>query len=105
MPMTINGVGTRYVGKSNVSVRGARCEHCHRESALESYDTRLFFVVFFIPVIPLGRKRIVDECSSCSRHYAVNAEQYQEARAQTLNESMEKFRAQPSPETAAEFHG
>src|SRR5262249_29600370 len=36
---------------------------------LSSYDTTLFFVVLYLPIIPLGRKRILDQCSRCKRHF------------------------------------
>ena len=58
MPTTINGIGTRYFGRRNPSTRSDVCRHCDRLAVLDSYDTRLWFVIAFIPIIPLGRKRI-----------------------------------------------
>src|SRR3954453_990530 len=104
MPTTYNGIGTHYYGKKNRSVRTAVCGACHRVGNLESYDTRLWFVILFIPVIPLGRKRIIDKCPSCTRHMAASADAYEVARQLQTSEGLEKYRRQPSPEAALEAH-
>ena len=62
MPTTYNGIGTHYYGKRNLEVENAQCEFCDNYGALESYETGLYFVVLFIPLIPLGRKQILDQC-------------------------------------------
>ena len=77
MPTTYNGIGTHYYGRKNRNVRHGVCRSCGAEGPLESYDTRLWFVVVFIPVIPLGRKRIIDQCSRCSRHWAASQDQWE----------------------------
>lgn len=105
MPSTINGIGTSYVGKSNLTQREGQCHSCNRHAFLISYDTRLCFVVFFIPVIPLGRKRIVDQCSICTRHYSMGADQYQKVSTESIDEGMKQFKNDPSAETALGVHG
>ncbi len=105
MPTTVNGIGTQYYGKKNVTVRTATCASCHCVGALESYDTRLWFVIIFIPVIPLGRKRIMDECPSCHRHYVASADVYEQAKQLQTSGSLEQYHREPSPETALWAHG
>ncbi len=56
MPFRINGIGTTYIGRQNAHSESGVCESCHRAGALTSYETRLWFSVFFIPVIPLVRQ-------------------------------------------------
>ena len=51
MPSVYNGIGTWYYGKNNIHRRVSYCNQCNRVGELESYDTPLEFVVFFIPVI------------------------------------------------------
>lgn len=104
MPVTVNGVGTRYYGKKNISVRTAACASCQRIGALESYDTRLWFVILFIPIIPLGRKRIIDECPSCRRHFVAGADAYEQAKQLQTSGAMEHYHREPSPETALAAH-
>ncbi len=53
MPGSVNGIGTTYYGKKELRTRTGACERCHKEADLRSYQTRLWFIIFFIPVIPL----------------------------------------------------
>ncbi len=95
MPQIINGCGTWYYGKRNVVKREGVCEACGGYSALTSYDTRLFVVFIMIPIIPLGRKRIIDECSSCRRHRAMRMSDWESAR-QRIAEASEAYRQSPT---------
>ncbi len=104
MPITYNGIGTRYQGKSNVEIRPGRCRSCNRSVQLESYDTRLWFVIVFIPVIPLGRKRILDFCPACRRHYVSDLDKWETARQLETSGAMDKFRSSPTPENAIAAH-
>ena len=71
MPTTINGIGTTYYGKKNLKTYEGQCEFCHRVVDVQEYETRHWFVVLLIPVIPLGRKQILDFCTACQRHRAL----------------------------------
>ena len=104
MPSTVNGIGTHYYGKKNLQKRPGPCPHCGRAVELTSYNTRLWFVVFFIPVFPLHRKRIIDYCSACTRHYAVDLQKWETARQLEVSGAMEEFRARPTPEAAIAAH-
>jgi tetratricopeptide (TPR) repeat protein len=105
MPTTYNGIGTHYYGKKSRQVRSGACRACGAQGQLESYDTRLWFVVLFIPVIPLGRKRIIDQCPVCRRHFAAPRDQFEVARQLNLSGAIQRYRSQPSPEGALEVHG
>ena len=85
--------------------RTAACKSCQRVGNLESYDTRLWFVVVFIPIIPLGRKRIIDKCPSCTRHYVMKADVYEQSKQLQISAGLERFRREPSAGAAIEAHG
>ncbi len=104
MPTTYNGIGTRYYGEKNAQTRPGPCPHCGRMVELKSYDTRLWFVIVFIPVIPLGRKRIVDYCPACTRHFAADAEKWETAKQLEVSGALDKFKSSPTPEAAIETH-
>ena len=104
MPSTYNGIGTHYYGRKNLQKRPGSCPHCGRGVELTSYDTRLWFVVFLIPLIPLGRKRIVDYCPACTRHYAIDAAKWEAAKQVEVSGAIEKYRAHPTPEDAIALH-
>ena len=104
MPTTITGIGTHYYGKRDVARRPGTCQHCGAEGNLESYTTRLFFVVIFIPIIPLKRVRILDSCPRCSRHWIVDPEKYEMSRQLAVSGALEKYRDEPSEESALVAH-
>jgi tetratricopeptide (TPR) repeat protein len=104
MPSTYNGIGTHYYGKKNIQKRPGPCPHCGSLVELASYDTRLWFVVVFIPIIPLSRKRIIDYCPTCTRHYAMDADKWEAAKQLEVSGAMEKFRVGGTPEDAMAAH-
>jgi tetratricopeptide (TPR) repeat protein len=104
MPATYNGIGTHYYGKRNVETRVNVCQHCGKEGTLTSYDTRLWVVLVFIPVFPLERKRILDYCSNCSRHYAVNLQKWRTAGQLEVSGAEETYRTSPTAENAITLH-
>ncbi len=105
MPTTVNGIGTHYYGRKNLSTRHGVCQACNRQSRLQSYDTRLWFVVLYIPVIPLGRKRIMDQCSICHRHWAADQQQWIMGGQLSVSGAKDRYRAAPSVPAALEAHG
>ncbi|HEX7185803.1 MAG TPA: tetratricopeptide repeat protein [Thermoanaerobaculia bacterium] len=84
MPYTLNGVGTRYYGRRNVSALDANCPFCGRFVRLSSYDTREFFCFVYIPLIPLRKFRIQSDCPACSRHHRFPLAQFREEMETTL---------------------
>lgn len=102
MPQVMNGCGTWYYGKRNrVDYEGV-CRACGHQATLTSYDTRLYVVIIFVPVIPLAAKRIVEQCSVCTRHAAVPLDDWNRA-IRRARESADAYRAAPTdPELARE---
>ncbi|HZW05951.1 MAG TPA: hypothetical protein VFF65_02415, partial [Phycisphaerales bacterium] len=104
--MTVNSVGTRYSGCDNLSVRRDRCEHCGQVADLSSYDTRLFFVALYVPLIPLARKRIIKECSSCRRHLVMPLDVWERERTEKLGGAVADWSAsRDNPQLAARAVG
>lgn len=95
MPYTFNGIGTWYWGKRNIDKRMDTCEFCGQFGELVSYDTMLYFVVIYLPIIPLGRKRIIDDCPACRRHRAISLKEYLEARQRDLQKILEELKNDP----------
>jgi len=91
MPHTVNGCGTWYYGKKNEQQYMGHCGSCGKFTALRSYDTRLYVVALFIPIIPLVRRRIIEECAICRRHRVLSLSQWQEARRR-IEQAIEAYR-------------
>lgn len=103
MPYTINGIGTHYYGAKNRSARVDVCTQCGRSATLTSYDTREWFCFVFIPVIPLGKYRILNQCSSCRRHQRMKTADFQselEAAVAPLREAIRRSPRDPEPYVA-----
>ena len=84
MPYTINGIGTTYAFSSAKSSYFGTCEFCGKEGILKSYDTWNAFCFLFIPLIPLRKRRILDECSSCQRHRYLPIKEWEARLAGTM---------------------
>ena len=104
MPTTYNGCGTRYCGKKNVQSRPGPCASCNRAVTLSSYDTRLWVVILFIPVIPLKRMRIIDYCPACTRHYAMEAQKWETTKQLEVSGALDRFRTDPTAESGIAVH-
>jgi tetratricopeptide (TPR) repeat protein len=100
LPYTLNGIGTHYYGRSNQSAHVGACKSCKRSATLASYDTREWFCVLFIPLIPLTKFRILDECSSCRRHFRMKASEFQDKMQKSvapLREAIQRSPRDPQP--------
>jgi tetratricopeptide (TPR) repeat protein len=100
MPHTINGIGTWYYGKRRIHTVKDACEFCGKLTSLESYDTTLYFVVVMVPIIPLGQKRILQQCASCQRHRVVNLAQWEAGKALRCEQVLEKLKNDPEDREA-----
>ena len=105
MPKSYNGVGTHYYVRKNKKSRTAVCQHCGHKAELTSYETRLWFVFVFIPLLPLGRKRVSDQCAVCNRHFAIDLKQWQTGRQSETASAIQRYREDRSEEAALEVHG
>ncbi|MFN0050619.1 MAG: tetratricopeptide repeat protein [Planctomycetales bacterium] len=106
MPTRINGIGTAYIGRGNRQASDGVCESCHRATVLENYETRLWFTVLFIPVIPLTRQQILNYCPICTRHQAVPFAEWEQLRQAAIDDSAGKLAEnKDDPQAAIEMHG
>jgi tetratricopeptide (TPR) repeat protein len=92
MPSTINGIGTWYYGRDNVHRHGGTCEFCQNHGTLTSYDTTLFFTLLYVPLVPLRRMHVIDECPSCRKHRAMSLRQWEDLRERTLADTFAAYR-------------
>lgn len=105
MPYTLNGIGTWYYGKRERVEYFGTCSQCTAPGRLASYDTRLYFVIGYIPVLPLQRTHVLDDCPSCKRHLAMTLEGWQQALASAAEAERAFDREPASREKAVEAIG
>ncbi len=104
MPITVNGIGTSYYGKKNLAKSNAVCPACHRLTQLASYETGHYFVVLYIPIIPLGRKQIIDDCPHCMKHRVVPLKQWREIKQNAIAHSTHELMQNVNDSKAALKH-
>lgn len=95
MPFTINGIGTHYWGKRHVYRESATCQYCNAYGEKISYDTTLFFTIFFLPVIPIGQKRIFQQCPKCTRHRVMPLKEWEGLKKRNVSELSAQIQSNP----------
>ena len=104
MPATINGIGTHYYGAKNRSARVDTCKQCGRSATLSSYDTREWFCVLFIPLIPMRKFRIMNDCSRCRKHFRIAQDEFAKKLAEQTAPLKRAIRSAPrDPQPAIEL--
>lgn len=96
MSYTVNGIGTHVYGSDRELTREDQCEHCGRHTVLTSYDATNYFVVVFVPVIPLGKLRILNHCGSCQRWSQMPLKEWESSKEEAIRQSLDGMRANPS---------
>ena len=95
--------GVKNYGKGNAFVRNGGCGNCGRHGRLSSYDSASFFTIFWLPLIPLGNKRIMDACPSCKMYKELGLRKYNKIRKKALFTALENLKDDPNnPEKAIE---
>lgn len=106
MPSTVDGFGTMYFRKRNRRQVDGVCESCHLPVKLENYETWLCFCVLHIPLVPLGKKQILNHCPKCQCHYAVKLADWRRAREEAIEQSSAELAQRPDdPDAAIKMHG
>ena len=95
MPSRINGIGTWYYGKENLIEFPGVCSQCNRETTLRSYDTTSYITFLYIPIIPLGKKRIGQECSHCRKHSRISLSRWLKQRDEAYAKTTETYESNP----------
>lgn len=102
MPHTVNGIGTWYYGKKDRMRRTGMCEFCKRITTLQSYQTREFIVVLFIPIIPLRRFKILNDCAVCRQHRRIPFAKFEEMYRADVEQAKAAVAANPNDIDALE---
>ncbi len=101
MPHVINGCGTWYYGKNRIHVIPGRCGQCGQLSELTSYDTTKYFTLLFVPIVPLSKWRVLEECKICHKHRALGLKEWEAAKARDSAEVTAGLRRTPTTRTTS----
>ena len=102
----MNGIGSHYYGKKNRTEVTDWCDHCGRRATLRSYDTTECICLLFIPIIPIGKWRIVRECPLCTMHQRLRRKHVDALIQEAVDDAAKNLREHPdNPDGAAEAVG
>ncbi|MDF1661964.1 MAG: hypothetical protein P1V97_09335, partial [Planctomycetota bacterium] len=86
--------GTRTYGQDDGFSRYDYCEHCGEHGRLKTYSTAKFGHLYFIPVIPMGKKRVFDACPRCEMHKEAPLAAFNKGKESDLAEVFEVLKGQ-----------
>ncbi len=92
--------GWGHYSKRNPEHRHGICEACGHAGQLHSYSCTKFAHLYWIPLLPLGSKRIIDQCPSCKAGGEMSLGEYKKLHAQSLLPSIEELRTKPTDKEA-----
>lgn len=86
-------MGTMCYGQDNGYRRFGNCEKCGFHGPLKTYDTCEIGYLYLVPILPIGRKRVFDECCHCKHSREIPLGRYKRARASELPAALEVLKA------------
>ncbi|MFM9116760.1 MAG: hypothetical protein ACKOU6_11440, partial [Planctomycetota bacterium] len=96
----LNLLGTNNLGKRDLHEKQAICGKCGQLATLQQYETSTWFF-FLLPVLPLGKRQILDYCSSCSAHKSIQWQEWQEYRHRQMRMAVTTYAQKPDDPSAA----
>jgi len=79
------------VGKRKITSHFAQCSGCNQLRLLSSYIATKVSMFLSLPLLPIGKVRILDECPTCGHCGQVSARKYYKERKKNLSIMMEGF--------------
>jgi tetratricopeptide (TPR) repeat protein len=101
MPHVHNGIGTWYAGKRNIATRKGSCTLCNAYGDMRSYDTTLYFVFLMVPLIPLKKVHVIDDCPSCRRHRTVKQKDWDRIKSEGIKKALDEVQDKPGDRETA----
>lgn len=98
--MIIFGSGNYY--KRDSVYRADICENCGSFQHLHSYTCTPAGHVYWVPIIPLGSKRIMDQCPSCKAGREMSLGKWKKLRREEVIPALEELHKDPSNRDVAE---
>lgn len=98
--MTVYGWRNYY--KRDSSYRRDNCPKCRHIVFLHSFTTTRCFHLYLVPLFPLGRKRILNQCPACSAGREFSFRDWKRLRTGEVEPALERVRIDPAVRENAE---
>lgn len=95
--MIIYGWG--FYNRRDHQIVWGRCSHCNHTGYLKSYTATKYVSLYFIPVIPYGRVRVLSECPNCKHGGHLSVGEWKKLLVTELAPALENWRLQQDRES------
>lgn len=85
--------GESHFGKGEQSGLIDTCGFCGKRLRLENFTARKFFTLYWLPIIPMARERVIRYCRSCKKYQAVAFKNLSAAIAEMAEEGRRQLAA------------
>lgn len=100
--MTIFGI--RNFNHRSHSLVHCNCTRCGRRDYHRSYTTTRYFSLCFVPLLPLGNKKILGECQHCGESSGLSRRDFRSLLNTELSEAINSYQEDPTkPENASKI--
>ena len=96
MTQGVRNAKTSHFGRHNPYVRRGFCDYCGETRNLYSYDTRDFFALGRLPLVPARALRVLDECGRCKFHGTLPRKDWLRERETSIDEVKRALEIDPS---------
>lgn len=88
--------GTTFYKRNNLKEHTGLCPWCKTARTISSFDGIKFFHVYGIPVIPLGRKKVLNMCSGCKQYLQFSMGKWNELRTTEIAAARASYNQDPA---------
>ncbi|EDY83186.1 hypothetical protein VDG1235_2810 [Verrucomicrobiia bacterium DG1235] len=94
--------GTGNFNRRDYSLVRCNCQSCGRRDYQRSYTSTRFFTLYFIPVIPLGSQRVLQECQHCKNAFGLSLGDHKRFLKKEYPQTIKDYQENPADEAAAD---
>lgn len=94
--------GERYIGRKNHVHVHSSCKNCDYHGPMNCYHTTNYFTIYFLPVSPLGVRRVFNECPKCKNGLILDKKQYNQLVETEMPQALQQARQDPANPQAIE---
>src|SRR5690348_11921720 len=99
--MILVTIGVTFYRKRNVYRFHRHCQKCGRETEHLNFEGSQFLVVYLVPILPLGRKQVLDYCVLCTTHHVMSIVDWERLQHESLGAQSAVVEQSPNDPAAA----
>ncbi len=79
--------GSRFTSREDLRRKTDTCPSCGQRQLMESFSGLKWLHLYFIPLIPLGRRRVIQQCRGCKKGYEMSVSKWEDLRDRSIAEA------------------